>query len=208
MASLAEDYYRLPEYYVNVVYLDDDPEKAAQMHCDRQLRKAIVDACQILSTVWHVKAGEVVYHDWGAPLGAAPFGELAHLNSVICGQRIYKPGDAAHPCVQWVALYGGNYDWLYRMGGALLDEYRYRQGRIHACTPTLRTLELMPPALRGTAGKWCDAPAVLPSEYVVESTVESYRAYQCNEKKGFLCYTKREPPEWAAAYATFIDREL
>jgi hypothetical protein len=93
-------------------------------------------------------------------------------------------------------MYGGNYDWLYRLGCALLAEYRWRLGRIHAFEPVLRALEHIPPWLQESSGTWCDAPLVVPNEFEVGSVQDSYKNYYRKEKLGVLLYTRRKPPEW------------
>lgn len=199
--SLAE-YYRHPDQYLNVLYFDDDPEVAAKCHCDKHLGRMLIDACKILSTVWCSQpldeAQTFSVLDWGPPQGEAPPGEVKFLNSTLGGQRVYRPAHTNHPCVTWAALYGGNYDWLYRLGMALAAEHEYRLGRIHACVPVIRALEVMPPALRETIGTWCDAPAVVPSEFLSDAVNQSYKTYYRKEKLGLLQYTKREPPVWLA----------
>lgn len=189
-----DDHYKNPEQYVNVFYLDDDPVMAAKMHCDRSLRYAIVWTCQILSTVWHLKS-DLVLNDWSV---TSPFqyGELKCLVSDLGGQRIFNRRHIGHPDVIWAGLYGGNYDWLYRFGTALLEEFTLRFDRIHACLPVIRTLELMPPCLVETSDTWCDAPAVLPGEYVLEDSVESYKKYFQKGRVGVTTFTKRRPPPW------------
>lgn len=199
-----DDYYKYPEQYFNVFYLDEDPIVAARLHCDKHVEKMILITSQVLSTVWCSQdvSEEIVSLDWGVPIGDAPPRGLKHLNSLLLGQRIYPPSHAAHPCVKWAGLYGGNYDWLYRLGMALLEEARYRFGRIHACTPVLRVLEVLPPALMDSEATWCDAPAVVPVPDDRE-VVEQYREFYQKQVLGEMRYTKRAPPDWLDG-ATFL----
>jgi len=197
------DYYKNPEQYLNVLYFSDDPVEAARMHCDKHVSKMLIETAQILSTVWHASAlaeehSTQVVLDWGWHTDATPYRELKHLISTVADNRVYAPKYPAHPSVHWAALYGGNYDWLYRLGMALLDEYTYRFDRIHACTPVLRALEVVPPSLRATLDTWCDAPAIVPSEYLSDDVSECYKSYYRKEKLGPLIYTRRTPPDWAA----------
>lgn len=198
------DYYTRPDQWYSVLYLDEDPEVAAVMHSDRHLGKALLSAAQILSMVWFVSSlphredvDTVLTLDWTCTKDEPPYGQLAHSDARLFGQRIYFTGHNDHPCIHWASLYGGNYDWLYRLGCALLDEYKFRFGRTHSTTPVLRVLEMKPPGLLATADTWCDAPVVLPPEFVVqENAVESYRKYCKKQNVTFMQYTCREKPEW------------
>lgn len=200
-----DDYHRYPEQYYNVFYLDEDPICAAQLHCDKHVVKMIGVTAQILSTVWHAREqpAERVSLDWGRPVGDTPPGELPHLNSLVLGHRVYRPAHADHPCVKWAGLYGGNYDWLYRLGVALLEEFTHRFNRVHACTPVVRALETVPPWLADTVGTWCDAPAVV-SDLLQDDVVDQYRSFYKKGVLGAMVFTKRRPPAWLEGRATYL----
>jgi len=205
------EYYRSPEDHLNILWLDDDPSVAAQQHCDRHVPKMIMETAQILSSVWHVQAGvhagaawtQVLSVDWLPPTQAAPPREIDWFSVTLCGQRIYRARHTIHPAVAWACQYGGNYDWLYKLGMALLAEYEYRFGRLHACMPVLRTLELMPPPLLKTADQFCDGRIIMPAEIAAEEVVESYRNYYRKSKLNSLQYTRRKPPTWIAERAFY-----
>ena len=191
---------------MNIFYLDDDPVLAAQQHCDRHVVKMILETAQILSTVWHNAAAAgadngLVTLDWVPPDEATPPQELKWLRAELCGQRIYKPTHRNHPAVVWASMYGGNYAWLYKLGMALLDEYTYRYGRIHACLPVLRTLELLPPALLATADVYCDGYSIMDDQYKKQDVINSYRNYYLKAKEHILIYTRRTPPAWLGSAA-------
>jgi hypothetical protein len=197
------DYYTNPERVCNVLYLSDDPEEAARMHCDTHVAKALVWTGRVLSMVWHTQAlirksaqvDEALTLDWAPPGDYTPPGQVPWSASMLCGQRIWF-SDPGHPCVGWAALYGGNYDWLYRLGQALQDEYTHRFERLHASIPALRTLELVPPSLFSTLDKWCDSPAVVPQDCVREETVDSYRTFYKKYNRAQMTFTNRQPPDW------------
>ncbi len=200
---LLDDFYKNPEQYVNVLYFSDDPELAARQHCDKHVAEMIIACCRILSAVWAEKASDLVTLDWTMIAQPAPPRERKHLVATIADQRIYAATMfiSSHPSVAWASLYGGNYEWLWRLGMALLSEYTMRFDRIHACTPVLRALETIPPSLAGTLETWCDAPSVVPPEVHFEDTVTSYREYYRKGKTFLLCYARRVPPEWIADVA-------
>lgn len=187
---------------MNIFYLDDDPALAAQQHCDRHVVKMILETAQILSTVWHKLAPDSVIMDWRVSADH-PYGEIKHLHVELCGNRIYKPTHINHPAVEWACTYGGNYLWLYRLGMYLLEEYTYRYGRIHACTPVMRALELLPPPLASTESTYCDGFIIMPNEYAADDVISSYRNYYRVAKENLLTYTRRQPPEWLSDIAHF-----
>lgn len=205
------DFWRSPEMYTNIFYLDEDPVLAAQMHCDSHVIKMILDTAKILSTVWRVQVNErddawvrALNVDWKMPTQAETLlGDTPWLDVTLCGQRIYKAIHENHPAVAWAAMYGGNYNWLYQLGCALLDEYKYRHGKYHVSTPVMQTLELMPPPLLESAGVYCDMAEVMPPQFLASSPIESYRNYYRNAKTHILAYTKRQPPAWVADLAHF-----
>jgi hypothetical protein len=209
------EYYRSPERFLNVFFLDDDPVVSAQALCDSHVSKSIVEAAQVLSTVWHTQVSanmdaqwvRAVELDWHIPTPGSPYRELKWLQARLCGQRIYRPNHERHPCVAWASLYGGNYAWLYALGCALLVEFTYRTERIHACTPVLRALELMPPTLLPTVDKYCDAPAVMSSDFIIsEDAATNYKNYYRKSKVMSLQYTRRAPPKWIADVAIYKEQ--
>lgn len=50
---------------MNIFVLDEQPEIAAQMMCDKHVVKMIVESCQLLSTAHHVLDGDVIMVDSG-----------------------------------------------------------------------------------------------------------------------------------------------
>jgi hypothetical protein len=203
------------ELELNIFYLDHDPRVAARAHCDRHVVKMILETAQLLSAAWHVLAPAAISTSIGStdpafPLGAwkrATDAGLRHGTSYYLGnQRIYAPTHLNHPCAVWVRESVHHYDWLYRLGGHLLDEYMHRYKRRHATEPVLRTLEYGPSGL--PAAPATEPPTAMPAEYVVADAtgdvdaVASYRAYYRGEKRPLLVYTRRGAPAWCRDIAT------
>lgn len=192
-----------PESPLNVFYLDHDPRAAAQAHCDAHCVKMIVETAQILSTVWHVAAPDLVESGWDQPgKDVVPEGEVPWLHYRVAGQRVYRKTHPAHPSVLWAAANAGNYRWLQRLGIELLEEYSFRYGRQHASAPVLWTLELAPPTL--SADPMYEPPAVMPEDLVVTAdgyvdAVASYRNYYAEAKQALLKWKRRGPPQWIHA---------
>ena len=205
----------------NILFMDYDPEKAAQAHCDRHVASMVLDAAQLLSTAWHELHGTGAEQEIPKLLQRNVFpalrGEAAakrFAEAIPCGenynsewrmfaQRVYAPVHVNHPCAVWARELGGNYIWLWQMGMALAAEHLYRFGKPHFAHGVLYTLELVPPALVDTAGDWQEAPVIMPEPFKVRdetgqfyNSVASYRKCYAVFKQSILSYTRRKCPDW------------
>jgi hypothetical protein len=179
------------------------------------LRKALQDAVQFLSNAWHAWNPELLSTSIGSTDPLFPLVDFERqkaaglsfgLDYYIGNQLIYEEKHGAHALSEWCNECTGNYDWLYRLGSHLDHELHYRHGRGHLAAHILRTLENPPPAC--PTGSQNEPPPSMPEEYMVEAdgfadAVASYRCYYLEGKRHMLRYTKREPPKWALALATF-----
>ncbi len=173
---------------MNIFFLDLDPTRAAQAHCDRHVVKMILESTQLLWTAQHVLAGE---------------GSLCIRIDDDVLSRPYKPTHRNHPCAIWARASFGNYMWLCALAAALVTEYHYRYpaGKVHACEAHLRWLTAHPPALLSRTANPLTMPArAMPDEYKNHpSPTACYKAYYLGQKykQGLLIYTRRSPPHWA-----------
>lgn len=164
---------------MNIFLLDENPELAAQYHCNTHVIKMILESAQLLSTAINLHHGKQVM----------PY-KSTHIN---------------HPCAIWVRESRDNALWLVELTTALNAEYKYRYkktrnenhksydmltaARIKNRIKSLPATPQTPPAL------------AMPDKYwVIDSlgmdAVQSYRNYYKNGKTDLLAYTRREPPEW------------
>lgn len=206
---MSPDFFRNPDAHYNILYLDDDPFEAARQHCDRHVKKMIVETAQILATVWALEpeAGSIYYCDWQIPHFQTPPGALKWLGAYVCGNRVNCARYMDHPTVSWARLYGGNYNWLYCLGIALLEEHEYRFDRIHASKSAIRALEVLPPSLIETQGQYCESPSIMPPEIIGSNLVENYRNFCLTSKTQILRFTRRAPPEWAIGASYYLHEE-
>lgn len=158
---------------MNIFALDNDPSKAAQMHCDKHVVKMVLETAQILSTVHHLYESEWV-------------GE------------VYKPTHKNHPSVKWAAESTGNYRWLALLFKALAVEYTHRYNKPHKSWKNLRRALLRYPDGDKPLGPLTPFALAMPDVYkfVSADPVECYRAYYWHEKRDMLIYTRREEPQW------------
>jgi hypothetical protein len=155
---------------MNIFFLDSDPKKCAEQHCDKHVVKMILESAQLLSTAHHV------LDDYNAPKG------------------IYKPTHKNHPSAIWARTTDSNYDWLYVLWRELMSEYKYRYLKVHACEKLIIPLRRLPFNIE--KGPFTAPPKAMPDEYKVEDTIQSYKNYYNGAKASFAKWTSRKAPEW------------
>lgn len=171
----------------------------------------ILETAQLLSTAWHVCSPDSLSASYTCDDPHYPYKESVKMGPglfyYIGNQKIYAKTHEHHPSAVWVREGRANYDWLWRLGMHLLEEYEYRYRRQHATRHVLRALEL-PPSLRDAPIE--EPPTAMADEYVVTDAegyvdaVASYRAYYLGAKVDLLKYTRRRPPEWIGTVARYV----
>ena len=170
---------------MNIFYLDEDPQKAATMHCDKHVVKMILETAQMLSTAHRVLDGD------------EPADEVG----------LYKKAFANHPCSVWIRDCVTNYMWGYNLFNGLLKEYTRRYNKFHASNKLSSLLSYEPDNIAKM--KWqchMDAPMswfgvtepaqCMPKKYQSDCAVKAYRSYYIGEKLRIAEWTNREIPQW------------
>lgn len=157
---------------MNIFVLDRSPEVSARMMCDAHVVKMIVESCQILSTV-------------------------NHLRGYVVG---YKPTHIHHPCVQSVYNNRDNEKWLIWHCLSLIEEYQYRYGKTHASTKILDDLSSMVNDYQWN-DQSLSFPKCMDDEFKIggddlDGVINSYRNYYLHKKKTMhrFTYKNREIP--------------
>jgi len=161
---------------MNIFYLDKNPKIAAQMMCDKHVVKMILESAQMLSTAHRVLDGDKYAEKMGLY-------KLAHKN---------------HPSTIWVRSSELNYRWLWEHYVALMNEYTYRYGKIHATSRLRDALDKTPknmPPIQLT-DTFTDPPQCMPAYCKGDDTVKAYQTYYIVEKSGFAKWTNRVPPKF------------
>lgn len=104
---------------MNIFFLDTDPQKAAEMQCDKHVNKMAVECVQMLVSALRRHGAT----DADVPLTKAG--------------TPHRGGYANHPSTVWAGDSSGNFFWLADHGLALCREYTYRFGKVHACEEQL-----------------------------------------------------------------------
>lgn len=163
---------------MNIFLLDERPETAAILHCDKHVVKMPLETAQLLCTAHHV------------------------IDEPQVESGLYKPTHVNHPCAVWVRESKCNYLWTFRLFRALSLEYQFRYGKVHKSWDTLECMLRHPPVGLTNTGMTPFA-LCMPDEYKQTDPVQSYVDYYVAEKQDILEYTKRHAPPWAPI--TFIE---
>jgi len=178
---------------VNIFYLDHDVTKCAEMHVDKHVVKMILEYAQLLSTAHRVLDGTLL-------VGISDKGRKS-TSWILPDNRndiLYKATHLNHPSAVWVRQSDKNYSWLFDMFEALLEEYTYRYGKIHACQRLVWALEVRPNNI--PRGNFTEPTPAMPDDVKVSGdSIKSYRNYYINNKSHLANWKKRTTPEWYIA---------
>ena len=179
---------------MNIFFLDSDPEKCAEYHCDKHVVKMLLEIVQLLFTAHHL-------------LGT-PKELLA-----------YKPiSNKKHPMCIWILKSENNYKYAGLLGISLSKEYTYRYKKIHSCDKHIKWLINNVPNIPCTTQvlqiEYSDKtvlsknniskipgmtriPLCMPEDSMVNgNTIESYRKYYLLHKVYFAKWASRNIPCW------------
>jgi hypothetical protein len=101
---------------MNIFFLHERPEIAAQMLCDKHVVKMLLECCQMLWAAWHLTG----FDNWS--------------ETVPTTIKVYKLTHAKHPTCMWVRRRPENYRWTAVHAQAIDREYTRRYGKVHACS--------------------------------------------------------------------------
>lgn len=147
---------------MNIFFLDQSPQKAAEYMHNVHVNKMIVESCQLLANRFTTQA----LSDIGCPRTQKG--------------NIRKHSYMHHPCTTWVLSRVDNFNWLREHTYYLCREFRIRAGKKHFCEDFL----VWTFCLKTHNRKDYTTPALaMPDEYVTTNPVLSYRLYYINEKR-------------------------
>ena len=182
---------------MNVFILNEDPEQAAQEHCDKHVVKMIIESAQMLSTAHRMLDGKESRRPSSTGKTMSRYWELPDGRE----NKLYKAVHMHHPCTKWTMETIENYRWHWKLFNALCDEYTYRYGKIHKTDELLRKELFWGPA-NIPYGLLTKFPLAMKSnpECMFDDPVKSYRAfYKTKQKRFSMVWSKRTTPEWFVA---------
>lgn len=191
---------------MNIYFLHRDPTRVPQMLCDRHLHYSILEAGQILSTVW--------WKLWTRQMES----KEQHLRTfgIGAGEKLLN-----HPLVLWASYSDLNYRWLHKYLQQCFVERRYRwpdagphefESYLWTRSSYITDRWFRPPAIFNL--DFSSPPQIIDPSCIKQPTefVEAYRAYYKKYKLYFMpvpltkgefkpflrsnIWTKREMPEW------------
>ena len=184
---------------MNIFYLDHDVRKCAEMHNNKHVVKMILEYAQLLCTAHRIIDGVVSF-------GVSQSGRKKVIY-VLADNRdtvLYSATHINHPSAVWVRQSDKNYDWLFALFQALMDEYTHRYGKVHATSKLEMYLARIPegiprkPFTEPTPAMPEDAKVlkeVYTDRYEIDS-LASYRNYYIQNKMHLANWKNREVPEW------------
>lgn len=168
---------------MNRFIIDHDPIQIAQALCDKHVVKMPLEEAQMLSTV--VRQLDPDYAD---------------------EHGLYRTAHKNHPCTLWAGKSRLNYNFSFRLLVAMLDEYTYRYGKVHASSRLLPALShgiVLLPEEDVTAHPECFGE----EKHLVSGAwwpVDSYRKFYMTKQRRFkMVWTKRPVPEWFEEFDWF-----
>ena len=175
---------------MNIFYLDRDPERAAQYHCDKHVVKMILESAQLLSTAHRVLDGVMVGGKSKTGRNVKRWSLNNEFDSVY-----YAASHVNHPSAVWVRDAPDHYIWLHNLFQFLLEEYTFRYGKIHKCQGLLKPLRRFPE--NQPYASFEEPPQCMPDDSKNPlSSVIAYRNYYFNHKARFAKWSVRPTPSW------------
>ena len=196
---------------MNLFYLDEDLDKAAQFHVDKHIVKMPLEAAQILCTT--------IYID--RYLGYVPRAlnaeerevlnkvkaEIKHLPLEERPLCQYLPMMYNHPCTIWTRSSLDNFEWVHCYANALNDEYHYRYGKLHKSV--VEVINKLPEPKNMPRQGLTPFLMAMPDELKDESDViGSYRLYYHTDKATFAKWSHREQPDWWDEGLAWYDKRI
>ena len=178
---------------MNIFYLDHDVVECAKMHNDKHVVKMILEYAQLLSTAHRILDGNE-YTTLSKTGRKKKVWQLDDDRDSV----LYSATHINHPSAVWVRQSDANYAWLFRMFGALMDEYTYRYGKTHACERLAKSLSYRPKNI--AIGPFTEPTPAMPDELKVPGdSIKSYRQYYNIGKTHLAKWKSRPVPEWFSA---------
>ena len=176
---------------MNIFYLDSDPVKSAELHCDKHVVKMIIEYAQLMSTAHRVLDGDL-YEDRTANNHRIKRWRLSDSNME---NVVYKASHINHPSAIWTRASDSNYQFVYDMFVALCNEYTHRYGRVHLTEEKLKDLLQHLPNNIASAD-FVEPPQAMPDDVKTTNAVDAYQNYYRVYKKDFAKWTDRQIPSF------------
>jgi len=189
---------------MNIFNLSNDPVECASWHNDRHTVKMIVEYAQLLSTAHRILDGQMATLIF-ALNGVKRKKKLWVLDDEQKNRTLYQATHINHPSAIWARQSKQNYEWLYQLWIALIDEWRarYNHSKIHK-SEILKELLATPPSNILDVGKTPVALA-MPDHYKIsDDPVICYREYYKLGKAHLASWKGKNAPPWFYKFETLV----
>lgn len=185
---------------MNIFYLEHDVKNCAKLHVDRHCVKMILEYAMLLSTAHRILDGI-------PSAGVSKKGRKQTQYTILDSREssLCYVTHINHPSNIWVRQSRANYDWLFRMFVALMDEYTYRYGKVHVYHRLIEDLSHPPKNI--PEGSFTEPTPAMPPQYkVAGDSIKSYKNYYLGDKRHLFSWKLREVPPWCVDEAILIPR--
>ena len=184
---------------MNIFYLNEEPQIAAQEQCDKHVCKMAIEYCQLLSTAHRVLDG-AEYYDKTKNGRKIKRWLLPDEREIF----LMKASHVNHPSNIWARKCAENYDWLLDMWVWTCHEFEYRYGKSHKTLERLKYLTNRPKRIT-INNAITEMPQAMPDYCKIENNpISAYKNYYIKEKNSFATWKNREIPEW---YSKELDND-
>lgn len=183
---------------MNIFVLDLNAATAARYHCDKHVRKMVIESAQMLTCAYYFGSGIKTNKELDA--------RRADIDAIFKGfPRVdadgrpnpYRISHPNHPCTIWTSASANNFSWHRLLAIALAAEYRLRWGKEHAVEPILKWMLNNDPS--GITGfELTPFPQAMPNCFRGPDPVQAYRRLYHWKASVFSVAWKapRAIPEW------------
>jgi hypothetical protein len=130
---------------MNVFFLDSNPKKAAEYHCDKHCVKMILESAQLLSSAHRVLDGKkeenfLISKKTGKKRKYTTY----VLENKEMNENLYSVYGINLPSTVWTRSWAENYKWVFQLFTELLNELYKRYGTVHKSKMLLPYLSYLP----------------------------------------------------------------
>lgn len=185
---------------MNIFVLDEDPQKAAEYHCNKHVVKMILEAGQMLCAAHWLHLLDNYYDG-----DISDFKRVKDIKAWLTDDNNTHPLERPlwglthmrHPCTIWTNESLSNYMWHWKLGVALCEEYTKRYGKVHKAQPLMGWLGKNTPRLMKDKGQTPFTICMKDEYKVSDDPIQSYRKYYIEDKIRFAKWEPRaKTPGW------------
>jgi len=179
---------------MNIFALSENVKEIAMWQMDKHCVKMPLESAMMLSSAHRYLDGKEIIIKSKTGRNVKKYVLPDERESIL-----YGVSHIHHPSTVWTRTNSENYKWHFNLFLAMLEEYQYRYGKIHACTKLIDHLKECPKNISN--GKFFMPTPAMPDECKVPGdSINSYRNYYNMNKKHLANWSgkinSRHSPHW------------